>query len=330
MAAANFDQYDLGDNVREDLSDILTMIDPTKTPYISTICSSGSAAQSYYEWIKDGLGEVDGDNARVDGADAGADVSNKGDRVGNYAQISDKPIRISGRAEMANKAGRKSEMKRQLMKAGLKLKRDMETIATGNQASVAGDSANASYTGSLCAWLETNTDRDATSGADGGFDSGIVAAATDSSGTRALSEAVLLGIVKDCYVAGGEPSIIMVGPTMKQRFSNYMFGSDSRIATPYNEGTSTPMTALGAIDLYVSDFGKLKVVPNRFQRERDVFVLDKSMHQIAYFRKHRTNKLAKTGDADNRQLLVDWGVKIWDEAANGVVADIDHTTAMVA
>lgn len=328
MASSNFDQYDVGDNVREHLSNVITNIAPTQTPYMSRICSKGSAEQSYFEWIKDDLDTVDSSNARIDGADAGADTSSKGDRIGNYCQISDKPIKVSGRADKANKAGRTKELKYQLMKAAKKLKRDQETILTGNQASLAGNSTTASTTGSLRAWIDTNTDLGAT-GADGGFSSGIVAAATDGT-TRALSEATLLGIVKDCYVAGGEPDVIMVSPAVKQRMSNYLFSSTARIATPYQEGNNAPMTAVGAIDVYVTDFGKITIIPNRFQRDRDVFVLDSDLHELCFYRSYMTNKLSKTGDAENRQLLVDYGLKVKDEAGNGVVADINHTTAMVA
>ncbi len=331
MSTANFDRYNVGDNVREDLSDKIINIAPTETPFVSQICSKGKADQTYFEWVIDDLDTVDGSNARIDGADAGADTSSKGDRVGNYCQISDKPIKISGRADTVKKAGRKKELGYQLMKAGKKLKRDMETILTGNQASLAGDSSTASTTGSLRAWIATNDDFD-TGGASGGFSGGIVGAATDGTGTRALTEAELLAVVKDCYVAGGEPDTIMVSPSVKQRMSAYMFGSTARIATPYRDsaGSKSPMAAIGAVDVYVSDFGELKIVPNRFQRDRDVFVLDSGMWELKYLRPMKVNKLAKTGDAENRQLIVDYGLCAKNEAASGCVADVDHTTAMTA
>jgi hypothetical protein len=333
VSTTNFDRYDLAnsgqDNVREDLSDVITNIDPTETPFISYIAGKGKAANTYFEWLIDDLGAVDGSNALVDGADAGTDDSAAADRVGNYAQISGKVARVSGRAQNVNKAGRSDELKYQIAKLGKALKRDMETIATGNQASLAGTSSVASTTGSLRAWIATNDDLGAT-GASGGFSAGIVAAATDGT-ARALSEATLLGIVKDCYVAGGNPSIFMVSPTVKQLMSQYMFGSSARIATPYKDAVGKQMmTAIGAVDVYVSDFGEIKIIPNRFQRDRDVFVLDKEMWEIKYLRPFHTNKLSKTGDAENRQLLVDWGVCSKNEAASGCVADVDHTTAMVA
>ncbi len=333
MATTNFDRYDLngagGENVREQLSDVISNIDPTETPFMSTICGKGKAQNTFFEWLIDDLGTIDASNALVDGADAGADQSAPADRVGNYCQISGKVAKVSGRADAVNKAGRSNELKYQIAKLGKALKRDMETILTGNQASAAGNSSTASTTGSLRAWFTTNTDVGAT-GSDGGFSAGIVAAATDGT-AAALSEATLLGLVKDCYVAGGNPTVFMVSPTVKQNMSNYMFGSNARIATPYKDATgNSAMTAIGAVDVYVSDFGEIKIVPNRFQRDRDVFVLDTGMWDLYMLRPYFTNKLAVTGDAQNRQLLVDYGLCSKNEAASAVYADVDHTTAMVA
>ena len=331
MATTNFDRYDVGDNVREDLSDTITNIAPTETPFCSIICGRGPGAEStYVEWVIDDLDTVDTSNARVDGADAGSDTSSKGTRVGNYCQISDKPIKVSGRADAVRKAGRKQELGYQLIKAGKKLKRDMEAILTANQASAAGDSSTASTAGSLRAWLATNDDLN-TGGISGGFSGDTVSAATDGT-TRALSEADLLTIVKQCYEQGGEPDTIMVSPSVKQELSLYLFSSTARIATPYNDarGEEQAMSAIAAIDVYVSDFGKLVIRPNRFQRDRDVFVLDSNLWQLSYLRPMKVNKLAKTGDAENRQLIVDYTLRSLNEAGSGVVADVDHTAAVTA
>jgi hypothetical protein len=36
-------------------------------------------------------------------------------------------------------------------------------------------------------------------------------------------------------------------------------------------------------------------------------------------------ELAKTGDAEKRMLLVEWGLKVMNEKAHGVVADLNST-----
>lgn len=347
MSTTNHDRYDLAfdggtgvdnlttermhDQVREDLSDIITNISPTQTPFQSGI-GSGSTTNTRFDWVIDELSAVNGANKRIDGADAGSDTSSVGNRVSNHCQISDKPISVSGRADVVSKAGRRRELAYQLMKAGKNLKRDLETILTGNQASLAGDSSTAGTTGSLRAWLETNIELDSTSGANGGYNltTGVVDAATDSSAVQALSMADLDAVILGCYNEGGEPETIMLSPTMKQRLSSFLFTSSARIATLQREVSGSAGTAVATVDVYISDFGSMKIIPNRFSRGRDVFVLEMAKWRIDYLRKYFINTLAKTGDAENRQLLVDYGLRSWNEAASGAVVDVDTTTAVTA
>ena len=343
MAAANFDRYDLGDNVREDLSDMIYNIAPTQTPFLTGM-GTAKADQNYSEWQIDDLGTIDNTNRRVDGADAGSDTSSKSLRLGNYMQISDKVIRISGRAEVVNKAGRRSELAYQLSKAAKKLKRDMEAFLTGTDAAAAGDSSTAGVSAGLAAWLRTNTARGGAPAADptlsGGTSGYPNVGPVDATATRAMTETLLRTVIKECYIQGGEPETIMVAPTMKQRLSEYLFTSSARVATLYKDtaGDGTAQaTAQGAVDVFVSDYGALRIVPNRFQghngtvaRERDVFILQMNMWACFYLRNFRTHRLAKTGDAENRQLLVDYGLRSNNEAASGIVADIDETAPMTA
>ncbi len=340
MAASNFDRFDLvnadsRDNVREDVSDIIYDISPTQTPFMSGI-GRGTATNTYTEWPLDNLAAVDPTNARVDGAAAGNDQSAPTKRHGNQCQISDKVIKISGRAETVDKIGRRSEMAFQTAKRAKELKRDMEAILTGNQASLVGDSATASLLGGLCAWYVKNVSRGAT-GASGGWSAGGVQAATDGT-TRAMSETDLRKVIENCYLNGGEPDTIMVSPSMKTVISEYLFSSSARIATLYRDEAQGQgqATAIGAVDVFVSDFGALKIIPNRFQghtgtapRHRDVHVLDMALFETRYLRGFQTYPLAKDGDAENRQMIVDYTLCSKQEEGSGIVADVDHTTPMV-
>lgn len=341
MSTANFDRYNLvaasGDNVREDVSDIINDISPTQTPFLSGI-GRGVATNTYTEWPLDNLANVDPSNALIDGADAGADQSSAVKRHGNHCQISGKVAKISGRAEATDKIGRRSEMAFQVAKRAKELKRDMEAIMTGNQGSATGDSSTAALLGGLRAWYTTNTNLSAAgSPANGGWASGQVVAATDGT-VRALTEVALRGVIESCYTNGGEPDTIMVTPTVKTVVSEYLFSSSARIATLYRDEDSgqNQATAIGAVDVFVSDFGALKIIPNRFQghngtvpRHRDVHVLDLALWETRYLRGFQTNPLARTGDAENRQLLVDFTLCSKQQEGSGVVADVDHTTPMV-
>lgn len=332
------DRYDLnanGDDVREQLMDIIYDISPTDTPMMSNIGREDSTSD-LKEWLLDELADPDTANAHIDGDDFAGDALDDTNRIGNYHQISKKQIIVTRRANKLNKAGRKSELSRQIAKKGKELKRDVEAIITGaNQVAAAGSNSVAPTTADLTSWLKTNTDRGAT-GADPALSNTTygtpTTAATDGT-PRALSESGLLGVIGDIYTEGGDPSIIMMGPQVKQKFSQYMFGTSARIATPYQDhgaNAKSGVTAIGAVDVYVSDFGVLNLVVNRFQRERDVFVLDTEYWALSYIDGFKTEVIAKTGDSEKRHLLVDYALCSKNEAASGVYADVDPGAAMIA
>lgn len=330
------DRYDLntkGDDVREDLMDVIYNISPTETPFMSN-AGRGTSSSDLSEWLLDELADPDTGNAHIDGDDFAGEALTDAARLGNYHQISKKQIVVSRRANKLNKAGRKSELAYQIAKKGKELKRDCESILLNNQVAAAGNSTTAPTTAGLPAWLKTNTDRGAT-GADPILSNTTYGQPTTAAvdGTlRALSEATMLGVIGDIYVEGGDPSVIMVHPLIKQRMSQYMFGTSARIATPYQDhgaNKRSGVTAIGAVDVYVSDFGVLDIVPNRFQRSRDVFILDMEYFAVNYIDGFKTEVIAKTGDSEKRHILADYALCSKNEAASGIVADVDDV-AMVA
>jgi len=278
------------------------------------------------------LASVDTANAVIEGASASAsDASATATkRMQNYTQISRKVVSISGTEEVVNKAGRNSELSYQLAKKSSELKRDMEAILTRNQAADAGDSSNARNTASLEAWLRTNTNRGSGGTTDGanptlsGTTSGYPnAAATDASNDalREFTETLLKDVISSVWTEGGDPSILMVGPTQKQKASTFAGIAAQRYMAP-NDG---PTTIIGAADVYVSDFGSIQVVPNRFQRDRTAFVLDPEYASVNYLRDFEVVDLARVGDSESKLLQCEYGLEISNEAAHGVIADIDVT-----
>ena len=337
MSTTNFDRYNLntsGDNVREDLTDVIYNISPTEVPLQANI-GRGNADSVLHEWQIDELAAANASNAVVDGADFGTDTSDAASRIGAYAQISIKYIAVSRRANIVNKAGRKSELAYQIAKRGKELRRDVEAAACSNNATVAGDSSTASESPGLGAWLRTNTVR-GSGGADPALSSTTfgqpTTAATDGTAV-ALTETNVLSVIRQCYDEGGNPNMMMCNPEVKQRFSNFMFTQNARIATQYQDQGPTNrggVSVVGAVDVYVSDFGVLDIVPNRFQRSRDFWILDTEYWEIAYLDGYKTETISKIGDAERRHILVDWTLASLNEAASGVVADVDSTVAMTA
>ena len=64
----------------------------------------------------------------------------------------------------------------------------------------------------------------------------------------------------------------------------------------------------GAANIYVSDFGVHKVILNRYGRDSVVLCLDPSMWAIRFLREFKSRPLARTGDAEKRQIIAEWAL----------------------
>jgi hypothetical protein len=299
---------------REDLSDVIYNISPTETPLLNTLARSKATAV-FHEWQTDSLTAVNTANAAVEGADASSATLSPTVRLGNYCQIVQKTIQVSGTLDSVNKAGRKSEKAYQLARASSELKRDIEGILCSNQASSAGSSTVARKLGSVLAWLDSNT-----SFGSGGADPTTIGSTTRTDGTvREFTEALLKTVIASVYTNGGMPKVLMVGAAGKQKVSTFAGIAQQRYMAP----ADAPTTIIGAADIYLSDFGSVSVVPNRFMRVRDALVLDPEYAAVAYLRPFATNELAKTGDSDKTQILAELTLEMRNEAAHGGVFDLN-------
>jgi hypothetical protein len=302
---------------REDLSDIIYNISPTDTPLMSSIGKTKATAV-YHEWQVDSLAAASLTNKAVEGADATSATMGVTTRAGNRTQIFQKTVQIAGTLEAVDKAGRKSEKAYQLAKASSEVKRDMELTLLSNQLAAAGDSSTARTLGGLQAWLATNGDF-GTSGVAGASGTTARTEGTD----RTFTEAILKTVVKEVYTAGGNPKVLMVNPAHKQTVSAFAGIAAQRYMAPSNEAT----TIIGAADVYLSDFGTMSVVPNRFMNatnacDETAFVIDPDMLAIAYLRPFSTNELAKTGDSEKTQLICEATLEVKNEGAHGIIADL--------
>lgn len=302
---------------REDLSDVIYNISPTETPFMSSIGKTKATA-TYHEWQTDSLAAA-ASNAVVEGDTASDITVTPTTRVGNRTQISSKTIKISGTMEAINKAGRKSEKAYQLAKVSAELKRDMEKALLSNTAAAAGNATTARTLGGLQTWLNSNY-VGGTNGVAGSLGTTARVSGTDA----AFTEAMLKTAVKSAYTNGGTPTILMTTPTQKVNVSAFAGVAAQRYMAPSNKAT----TIIGAADIYLSDFGTLSVVPNRFMTAdsgdsgEQAFVLDPEYAAVAYLRPFQTNELAKSGDADVTQLLVEYTLEVKNQAAHAIIADL--------
>jgi uncharacterized protein DUF5309 len=299
---------------REDLSDDIYRIDPSDTPFMSAVERERATAVNH-EWQTQALASVDTANAVLEGDDATTDTATPTVRLGNICQISDKVARVTGTQQAVEHAGRDDEMAYQEMLKGLELKRDMESILVGtNQAKVTGDTTTARKLASILAWIATNDVFDS----GGSSPSPIDGTDARNDGTqRAFTEAQLKSSLSAIWTSGGKPDTIMAGAFNKQTFSTF-----TGRATPTEDTRAKKIVA--SVDAYESDFGTLKVIPNRFMRTRDVLILQTEMWAVAYLkgRKFVSIPLAKTGDSERRQILSEYTLVARNEKSSGGVFDL--------
>lgn len=295
---------------REDLADIIYNIDPYETPFLSGI-ERNKAAATNHEWQTQALTAVNSVNSVLEGDDATTDTATATTRLGNILQISDKVARVTGTQQVVEHAGRGSEMGYQLMLKGRELKRDMETILLRNQPKNSGAVGTPRALASVLSWIATNTSK-GTSGADpttGGGSSRV-------DGTpRAFTEALLKSVLQSVWLNGGQPDTVLVGGFNKQNFSLF-----TGRASPIEQAATRKIVA--AVDVYESDFGRLKVQPDRFMRAVDCLVLQMDMWALSTLRNMQPTDLAKTGDSDQKQIIAEYTLESRNEKGSGIVADL--------
>lgn len=299
--------------IREDLANTISNISPEETPFMSNV-GSENVSNTFFEWQTDSLASTS-TTPVINGDDVSSfDATSATTRLGNYTHIRRRTYVIADNLAAVDEAGRADEVAYQVAKRGKELKRDIETVLLDNNARVAGNSSTAPETAGLGAWIATN-DSVGTSGAAPTGDG--TDARTDGT-QRDFTEAMLKDVMQQTWTSGGNPSILMVGAFNKQAVSAFAGIAAQRYMAP----SDSPTTIVGAADVYMSDFGTLTVVPNRFQRARDAWVLDPEYASVCYLRPIQKVDLAKTGDAEKGMLIGEFGLKVMNEAAHGIVADL--------
>jgi hypothetical protein len=344
MSTANLDSADLkavtkGGLIREDVMNKIWDISKIPLPFTDLV-GEDTHTNEYCEWTTDALAAPDTGNSNVDGADASGNDARTGLRVGNHSQISDKIVRVSFRADSSNVIGRAKELAYQLSRRQQELRRDVDAIALLNQASVADDgNTTAGKVGGLPSWLASHN----YGGTAGGFSTSTgLTVARIPTANRAITETMIRTAVADIFQDGGDPTILMSTVGVIGQISSYMFSSSARIATLMSdvEGSAAKAVAMGAVNVFVTDFGTLTFKANRLQPTHkdsggtvdvaDVFILSPEYLELSYIGGYKTEELGKTGLANNRQMSVDWSLKVLNEKAHAVIGDINPLLAMTA
>jgi hypothetical protein len=309
---------------REELDDFVAMITPTDTP-IYTMLGKEKCASKHPEWEFEVL-DTPGDNAQPEGNEFTFNSVAAPTRPGNYTQIFTKTFTFSGTQQAVDNAGNAEKKAHEMMKKGKAIKKDIEYSILVNTASTNSDPRRS---GGLPTWMTTNVSR-GSGGSSGGFSSGVTT--VETTGTqRAWTKALTDTVLQSIYNAGGNITTGVVSPYNKGVFATFM--SDSNVANqrhPVQAGTK--ISIIGTADIYESPWGPVNIVADRVMAgsaalARRNFFLDPEYAKWASLRPIQEVDVAKTGDRESGVLLHEGTLKIVNEAAHGVIADVYGLTA---
>lgn len=297
---------------REDLSDAIYNIDPFDTPFF-TAAGRRDVDNRIYDWQTEALPAVNLSNADEEAYVLAPGAAQATVRLNNTVQISHRDATVSGSQQGAKPAGKKSEMARQMAIMSKALKRDMESIVVQNQARVVGNDAGvARKTRALEHWISATA---GTTGGTGYVDPASDTAAMTDGTLRNITETIFNDALQTGYDLGAEPSLCLVRAAIKRKISAFTGRTGTQIKVDKNEAVNT-------VDIYRSDFGDIKIVPNRWSRARTILIIDPEYVRIAYFRNFMTWDAAKTGDADVKVIQAEYGLQVDNPKAHIKIADI--------
>lgn len=316
VTANTNETYDVT-TIREDLSDAMASISPTECIFMSTV-GTRNVDNTYFEWSEVDLAAAATNNQIEGDSGLSNDAATNAVRKGNYTAISAKVVEISDTSNSVSGVANAQTTAKQVAYKLSELKRDQEKMALNNVAADAGSSGNARATAGVPAFLTTNVER-GTGGANpttsGTGEAGFPNAAATDGTPREITETLLKSVIASCWDNGADPSIVLCGSSQKQTISGFTGN-----ATKFQEVDGKKLTA--AVDIYISDFGELQIVPARHIRSTDVLVLDPNYASIAYLQTAQQKELARTGLSERRMISVEWGVQVTSQKAHGIIADV--------
>jgi hypothetical protein len=302
---------------REDLSNVIYNIDPFDTPVMSAI-RRRNVKNRLFDWQTEFLPTVNLANAQVEGFVLANSPAQPTIRQNNVAQISERDATVSGSQEEADAAGKGSEMAHQMAMAAKVLKSDVESILCSRQARNDGNDTGpaARVTEAFSHWLGRAKDKlGATSGAiaPGTSITGLPTLATDAfaaPGTPVtITEAMLGDAMQKAYTNGASPTLWVVPPGPKRTISSFVGRSTTQVLVGKTEVVST-------VDVIATDFGRVKVIPSRWVPVDVGLLIDQDYAAVAFYRSFRQYMMARTGDAETRMLVVEWGFECRNSLAH--------------
>ena len=244
---------------REDLSDIVTLLEPEATPFVS-MAKKATASGTFFEWQTDNMATPSFAGV-LEGEDASSfdDKAANRAKLGNHIQKLRQTYAVSDLQEIVDTAGVTSEFANAESKAVRELKRNLESAVCSSQDRQADDGTNPYKTRGMFKWLGV-----------GGQPSDIPTfaqnVANDTTGTQ--TESTLNTVLQELYEANGMPGgqlTLIAGPSLKREISNFarQEGSTTALSFQVTQPAESKKITL-SVNFYEGDFGNIAILPSVF------------------------------------------------------------------
>jgi hypothetical protein len=275
-----------GRGKREDLADMIALVDARDTPFVSMSRKGSKPGNMYFRWQAD-----QNPQPQVGGTIDGTDVSSYSNYVvgyrkelANYAQIFRRTVRVSKLAQdLADVAGVRDSLSDNVAKAIVGLKRDMEVTFTSDQLGQLDTGAGGVpyLTAGAQSWIGGN---DIGTGLNIGASPTSPSFQTPStsivsgSNASALTDTVVQGLLKSIFDQTGQYKSfdIICGTDLKRAFTS-LLGTTALTTTSTSGVTGAGATKIQtfqrdaaadtyiqSMDVFSGDFGTCRLHPTTF------------------------------------------------------------------
>jgi hypothetical protein len=283
--------------IKENISEIITNLTPTKTPFQTNI-GTEKVHNVLFQWQEDSLRTANA-NAQVEGADVSFITAVPTVMRNNVTQILTEAVVVSDTADTVTTYGRAKEMAYQMQKSASQVKRDLELSLIG--------SAQTLVSGSSTVARQMNSAQQ------------MVAAAnlTYAGAATPLSEPLLLTNLQACFTSGAEPTRVQVTPSNSVIVAGFAQAAGRFRTIP----DATNSKVVNVVNFYVSPFGEVKIEINRFIKASNTLVYDPKQWSKMILRPWTREALSKTGDASKQMIVSEQSLKHKNFAASGFILD---------
>lgn len=298
----------MSDNIVDEVLDRITNMDPTQTPFMSSIgrdkCDTTSP-----DWLEDSL-DTAGQNKQVEGKDFESAAVTVPVRLQNKTQNLDKVFFLSEDAKASKMYARSSELQRITGNKTKSLNNDVE-YALLNETVATGDATTARGMDGALQWAHANATHTFSDTPDAG---------------NHITDVLLNDQIQEVWTLGGDLDCVLAPARQKRKISG--FTADGRLTINANaDQKKVTMT----VRLIETDFGTVVVIPDRRIAATGsdpyydtVLLYQKSVFKTLTYRPLKRNKLGKTADGDKYAIVCAKSLRCGSKKGVGKITNLSR------